>query len=44
MMVFVSLFCVIKRFSFTFSVKMAISDALKFCLLALRKTAGEASL
>ena len=41
---FVSLLGIIERFSSTFSVKMAISDALKFCLRALRETAGEAIL
>ena len=41
---FVSLLCIMERFSSTFSVKMAISDALKFCLRALRETAGEAIL
>ena len=37
---FVSLLCIIERFSSTFSVKMAISDVLKFCLQALHETAG----
>ena len=40
MTLFVSLLCIIERFSSTFSVKMAISDVLKFCLQALHETAG----
>lgn len=41
---FVSLLWMMERFSSTFSVKTAISDALKFCFQPLRETAGEAIL
>ena len=41
---FVRLLYLMERFSSTFTVKMAISDVLKFCLRALRETAGEAIL
>jgi len=43
-MLFVSLLWMMERFSSIFSIKTAISDALKCCFQLLRETAGEAIL